>query len=1108
VDPLTGLVVKGLNAIPGVGWLGHELAQTGEDVASSIVHLPGGVKFIAANAFTTPWKIPEVMGQAMWQDIQHPLRHPGNVLMDALMLESLGGAAVSRVGEVGRISARAGALPEDLTKATEGLTPGSVEARAAAANIGKGPQYSRIVDTSGNIKPVGEQIRDVWLRGPSPEPRLLVKPGTATPDNPAGVVQPGWLYSKDPLIKASQKLIDRQYTKFPSGTPPPIWRVLPPFWKDQFGRIKSAKSSELLYATRAQKADATAFVAEHGKRSDGLYLADKLVAEGRTVEGATATAHRELSRGDLTPKQTAETEKLLEVLPEAQKYLNNVQKVSPHLNPDGSTREFTVSAWKPDAELDALHKGGAIPETPEIIHDFHDKMNNLSRESELTAKLGGVLSEDSRIKRLTGPKSYEETGHLPLTIDQLQFQIKRLKNLVKGKGGASKQALLDRYQQQLAEMLSEESGQNKLFYHDESGVPDIFMNHEERQWFAGNEGANLRYTPHKTQLSKGFSLRLNVGDIRAARQYKGARKAPPSSLTHPFNAEIMRTGGGELNTARLMALHYTEYLRMHQFKQIYENLVRSARPTPEGIDPNHRLLIVTNPYVKNMMNREQALERGLSAPVEVNPDVFAGGGTVSDPAGANALLSGMKYDGVRSAFFPDLRAGFDNFVRHVPEATKDVFDKLMGNQQGKFKEVPGYGWIDDRELGGLNKPNPLMSAFEGNPGVRRVFSTVDAINAGVKTMMTYLRPAYLIPNAIGQVALNLIHTGFLAPYHLARAYNIWRKLPEGTRDTILSHMGESKYTALAFEEGGLGHRIKSTNQALAQFYAKMIDKNSRSAAFVHEAAREGFTTPEDVQALIHDTKFQENLRGISSRANEEVLNYERLGPGEKSIMRRLILFYPFTKASTRYLNLMVKQHPVAFGAASPLGTEAKKEQEEFFPRGLPFWAENMIPMPGGFHPFGLNLPFLSAPGKLTVMNPASISPIQEPADIASMLMNLHGPPAALTDLFSLLAPTDRALVSAFTGGKVASTMHPAGQSVGTTAMNEIVGSIPFLSMLAQLQGQTATGAPIGQSYFPDPRISRALGNYFLLGGAYPRVANPYKFGRAAQRQEQPTGFIG
>jgi hypothetical protein len=513
-----------------------------------------------------------------------------------------------------------------------------------------------------------------------------------------------------------------------------------------------------------------------------------------------------------------------------------------------------------------------------------------------------------------------------------------------------------------------------------------------------------------------------------------------------------------------------------------------------------------------MMTREQALERTFSdhPPVAANPDVFSGGGTVKDVAGANDLVSGMKYDGIRSAVMPDLRNGLQEFLRSVPGATKEAYDRLVGNHQGNFQEVPGYGWIDDRELGGLNRPNPLISALEGNPFARKAMGVMDATNSGVKTLMTYARPAYLLPNALGQFGLNLIHTGFLAPYHLARAYSVWRALDKTDRETLLAHMGESKYSALAYERGGRGivGKAQSANQALAHFYGYAIDRNSRAAAFLHEAARAGFSTPEDVRSLITDSRFEPDLRSITSRANEEVMNYERLGPGEKSIMRRLILFYPFTKASTRYLNLMMKQHPTAFGAMSPLGQEAEAEQRKSFPQGLPFWAENLIPMPGGFHPFGVNVPFFSSPGKLSVINPSSVTPIQPPADLASMLMNLHGHPSAITDLFGLLSPTDRAAVSLLTGGKVASTMHPAGESVGTTATNEVLGSIPIETLISQLLGHTATGAPIAQSYFPDPRASRAILNYLVTGSTQPRIVNPSKFGKAAQREEQPTGYLG
>ena len=70
------------------------------------------------------------------------------------------------------------------------------------------------------------------------------------------------------------------------------------------------------------------------------------------------------------------------------------------------------------------------------------------------------------------------------------------------------------------------------------------------------------------------------------------------------------------------------------------------------------------------------------------------------------------------------------------------------------------------------------------------------------------------------------------------------------------------------------------------------------SAFLYEARRAGFRDWQAIEKLLTDKGHEAELARVTERANREIIDYSRLGPHEREIIRRVIFFYPWVKGST------------------------------------------------------------------------------------------------------------------------------------------------------------------------------------------------------------------
>lgn len=1027
-----------------VHWIGHEVGRTVSNVEDMAINAIPGTYHLVGGLINHPVSTIENVGKSYLQVAEHPLRNPGYTLADILGLTSGAGAVLGRTAEVGGIVSRGGALDSGLADSiasTVEKNPG-MSVADAASSLGRKGELNRAVDPlTGEPKSVGSQVTQALIHGLAPRERLLT-------DSESGLApQHGWWYSKNPTIRAAQNLVDQAHLKFPDSTTAPIWKILNPLlWRSQAGRISSAAKALAVTEKNTERAAGQIFARKYAGLSDPMHLAARMVAEGTTADALKAMHEKWMDSGILNEKALSETQKRLPVIDEANQLLDE----ETHTLPSG--RQETVPVPKPDQ-----------PELQKYISEA----KLISDKRTTAARVAGILSHESHISRTVGPMNFVKYGEVPETLSRIQKQITGRENahlmnpLIDHAKNAEKLALLHRRLERAKGNLTDEeraslpSGEYNPLVGDDSE--------------ALVKQAGLFRVPYEIEKP---GLR-SFGSTAFRRAWKGGTKEPPSTFTHHFQGGVLKHGGGITNTAKLLAESYTEAHRFLAFKANRDRILATGKKTPAGIPAAYRVLMRDDrQHIPGVLSHTAATERAFLEKPSLNPD--------------ESVAAGRLYEGLRAHTFPQVR----ETLSKISGVTHDQISKLLTSEDEKgFRAIPGYVWVDKRTLGGLDKQNPLFSSFD-EPKIRSAFHLFDAVNNAQKAAVLYLKPAYAVPNMLGNAALNLVQQGFLAPLNLAKSVFAFRMLDDETRAIIKGGMGEGFADTLK-QEGFHGGIARATNK-LAAGYGKFVDDPFRFSAFLHEARLNGFVTKEQLHALTHEERFHEELHGIFNRANDEIINYERLGPGEQAVLRRLVFFYPWVKGSTRYASQFVKNHPVTAGLTGEAGQQGTDFLKKEFPGGLPSYAEGLIP-------FGKN-----HEGLQNVLNPSSAAILNEPADLLKLAANLvQGHPNPDLTFASNLAPGDAGLLALLTAGQVTSVPHPASWSPIHSALNETFGGNPLLQLKNSL-----TGKPKANALYPDSSVAHALLRYALLGGLASRTLNVPKAALTHYRQTHPTGLTG
>lgn len=417
----------------------------------------------------------------------------------------------------------------------------------------------------------------------------------------------------------------------------------------------------------------------------------------------------------------------------------------------------------------------------------------------------------------------------------------------------------------------------------------------------------------------------------------------------------------------------------------------------------------------------------------------------------------------------EIRAHLDNLEQGLtPEADAQGLAKfrdwvLPAKQDVLTGHVKGVKWIDKRVLDKQNLPSPLVGIGGTTP-----VKIVDAINQAERAAILF-KPGYVLPNLASNVAINIVQQGFAAIPNLRHALLNDHKLPADDIVKIDAGMQNGVVASLGNEGVAKGAVAK-----IQHGLGKLVDRVPRRASFYYEANRFGYKTADDVHRLLNDPALEDELVRVLREANGEIIDYERLGPLERDLIRRLVFIYPWVKGSTVYSGRFLREHPIQAGAYGQVGEQqAARTQEEL--GALPSYLQGIFKVGG-------------TDTQPLISNAASVSPFGTPAQVLQTIAGLaEKNPGEAYRLSQFLMP----LLQAQARGEQ--------RHHGSTASNFLQGLYEGLPPFALQDRLRHPGNP--NKIYPYSPVEALL--QYLAGSPSPHTLNRAKANKAAYAEKHP-----
>jgi hypothetical protein len=354
-------------------------------------------------------------------------------------------------------------------------------------------------------------------------------------------------------------------------------------------------------------------------------------------------------------------------------------------------------------------------------------------------------------------------------------------------------------------------------------------------------------------------------------------------------------------------------------------------------------------------------------------------------------LDGQMLERLHLQAFPDEVDG-----RPVRALAQEIIDGLE-------EPIPDIRWVPakafhESEL--FSAPRAFYARQNNWGRMEALGTTVDVANDLMKLSLLPLNPAYAPMNLLGNIALNLMQQGPFALMNIPRAAFLSRSLSPDVATAVDYYMGR-----------GIMHltetdRIaKNVTATVSNILGAVIDVVPRRAAFLHEAYAMGFKSNADVEQLLMNPAFRDELYEVRLRANDAIIDYERLSLIERKYFQRVLFIYPWIRGATRYTYRFPAEHPIqATALAFAYERQQAAADEELGER--PWYAKFNIPI-GEVERFGETYPL--------VLNPKQLLPFTTPYDMADWVTGWFTGDDLSQSPIEALQPFYPAFVASLTG---------------------------------------------------------------------------------------------
>jgi hypothetical protein len=523
--------------------------------------------------------------------------------------------------------------------------------------------------------------------------------------------------------------------------------------------------------------------------------------------------------------------------------------------------------------------------------------------------------------------------------------------------------------------------------------------------------------------------RFRVPDVRPSKlprspaEWRGGVPRKPGTLTHGYTGALRESGGYTTETLRAVAedaLQAERYLAVERLRERIVPMGEKMRPA----DTRAAKFVPVRPRKLSKAESDKLRRVLAEADIEtLTPD---------EAARLEAAL-----DSFRESAFPESE------FKTTPVGA----------------EVPGVVWVDRRLLGAQRKIIGKLDLVDVPQDVMRGF-------------VLYAKPGYVAPNMLGNAAYNLMQQGFLAPLNFARAV----KLPKDVGSLVDEVMGSGISKSLA--EGSTSPLTKGVHM-MADFWSVFVDEPFRRASFIHEARLRGFKTHAELAELIEDPANRGLLGEVAQRSRDAIVEYERMSPIERDLVRRLLFVYPWVKGSTYYAGQFFRDHPIQAAVFAAIGQEGEHQDlEELGP--LPSWARGSFKVGGSDeHPW--------------IVNPAGISPFSTPTAVVGTALGGFRSAPQSEQLGEMLGPIPQAAIAAAYSRDTFTGRELKGGFVQNLLKQLAQGTPQYL-----LEERIRNRKDAGDRSYPYG-VGSAVGQ-FVGGSATPRPANRAALNRQAEEE--------
>ncbi len=408
-----------------------------------------------------------------------------------------------------------------------------------------------------------------------------------------------------------------------------------------------------------------------------------------------------------------------------------------------------------------------------------------------------------------------------------------------------------------------------------------------------------------------------------------------------------------------------------------------------------------------------------------------------------------------------------------------VLDPSQLSAYNEGTKVEGYKWVD-RNLMGKDLKNAAQAQW--GTGTFNPMRVVDAITNFEKNLIVYAKPGHLSTRILANAGFNLIH-GALNGANLYRSWRMFTQLDPESRFRAMAIAGQGYTQSLIGEDVGIGARAA---HAGANFYGNKIDAPWRFIALMQEARRAGYGSPEKFKELLYsnDPQVVADRNRIGIKANREAGDYARMGPTEQRVIRRIIFFYPWLKASTFFAGRALLEHPIKANLLLNLGQVGyNQEQKKLGP--LDARDQGLIGFGSG--------------AGLTTSQPSGINPYETPAQawntIQTILPGFLGgtPNTQAVQASGWLGPAPKALIDWALHLDPFGNAAPPAESGSQLLLNEMFTGSPEYLFAKQaydaLQGvnPNLNAAGVDRKEYPSSLLTQA--ERFFFGSWFSRPTN-------------------